>query len=344
MSVTNHERPGVYSRYDASTVVKGRGGGGCVGLAALCGTGTAGTLYTFNRYEEAVTAFGGEETLTELVRLLFLNGAAQVKAVPVAEEAGYKAAFSVLEAAEDIAVVVCDSGELTVQQALRDSVKAASEARRERIAVVGGKAGENATALVQRAEGLNSERVVLTAPVGEGGGAAVAAAVAGAIAGESDPAIPLGGAELKGVDGLEARYGDTEIDTLVRGGVTPVEQAAGVVSVVRGVTTRTKNGSAPDSTWRDITTLLTVDHIMQAVRQMLTEKLRGVRSSQQSLESVASQVTVLLQQKEEEGLLEDWSDPVVYTRPEDASVCVVELSFAVARVVSRITVTASITL
>lgn len=89
MSVTNHERPGVYSRYDASTVVKGRGGGGCVGLAALCGTGTAGTLYTFNRYEEAVTAFGGEETLTELVRLLFLNGAAQVKAVPVAEEAGY---------------------------------------------------------------------------------------------------------------------------------------------------------------------------------------------------------------------------------------------------------------
>ncbi len=64
-----------------------------MGLAALCGTGTAGTLYTFNRYEEAVTAFGGEETLTELVRLLFLNGAAQVKAVPVAEEAGYKAAF-----------------------------------------------------------------------------------------------------------------------------------------------------------------------------------------------------------------------------------------------------------
>lgn len=58
----------------------------------------------------------------------------------------------------------------------------------------------------------------------------------------------------------------------------------------------------------DITTLLTVDHIMQAVRQMLTEKLRGVRSSQQSLESVASQVTVLLRQKEEEGLLEDWSD------------------------------------
>ncbi|MFQ7855191.1 MAG: hypothetical protein ACLRIS_08750 [Flavonifractor plautii] len=239
MSVTNHERPGVYSRYDASTVVKGRGGGGCVGLAALCGTGTAGTLYTFNRYEEAVTAFGGEETLTELVRLLFLNGAAQVKAVPVAEEAGYKAAFSVLEAAEDIAVVVCDSGELTVQQALRDSVKAASEARQERIAVVGGKAGRMPQPWFSGPRGSTASG--WCSPPGgrrrrRGGGRGSG----GAIAGESDPAIPLGGAELKGVDGLEARYGDTEIDTLVRGGVTPVEQAAGVVSVVRGVTTRTK--------------------------------------------------------------------------------------------------------
>ena len=54
----------------------------------------------------------------------------------------------------------------------------------------------------------------------------MAAAVAGAIAGESDPAIPLGGAELKGVDGLEARYGDTEIDTLVFAGGDCTDLAA----------------------------------------------------------------------------------------------------------------------
>ena len=44
------------------------------------------------------------------------------------------------------------------------------------------------------------------------------------------------------------------------------------------------------------------------------------------------------------GLLSGWSAPVVYTKAEDPSVCVVELSFGVARVVSRITVTASIAL
>lgn len=331
MSVTNHERPGVYSRYDASTVVKGRGGGGCVGLAALCGTGTAGTLYTFNRYEEAVTAFGGEETLTELVRLLFLNGAAQVKAVPVAEEA------------EDIAVVVCDSGELTVQQALRDSVKAASEARRERIAVVGGKAGENATALVQRAEGLNSERVVLTAPVGEGGGAAVAAAVAGAIAGESDPAIPLGGAELKGVDGLEARYGDTEIDTLVRGGVTPVEQAAGVVSVVRGVTTRTKTGEAADATWRELTTIRIVDDVIPTVRDALRARFRRAKNTEQSRGAIRSQVVLELENKLAREIITGYGEVSVEADADNPTVCLVDFSFTVAHGLNQIWLSAHIT-
>ena len=326
MSVTNHERPGVYSRYDASTVVKGRGGGGCVGLAALCGTGTAGTLYTFNRYEEAVTAFGGEETLTELVRLLFLNGAAQVKAVPVAEEAGYKAAFSVLEAAEDIAVVVCDSGELTVQQALRDSVKAASEARRERIAVVGGKAGENATALVQRAEGLNSERVVLTAPVGEGGGAAVAAAVAGAIAGESDPAIPLGGAELKGVDGLEARYGDTEIDTLVR-----------------GVTTRTKTGEAADATWRELTTIRIVDDVIPTVRDALRARFRRAKNTEQSRGAIRSQVVLELENKLAREIITGYGEVSVEADADNPTVCLVDFSFTVAHGLNQIWLNAHIT-
>ena len=55
-------------------------------------------------------------------------------------------------------------------------------------------------------------------------------------------------------------------------------------------------------------------------------------------------MTVLLREKEEAGLLSGWSAPVVYTKAEDPSVCVVELSFGVARVVSRITVTASIAL
>ena len=195
---------------------------------------------------------------------------------------------------------------------------------------------------------VNCERVMIAAGSGIYQGCdaplCLAAAVAGKLLGRSAPDESLSAAVLEELEAVSPTRTEPEIEALLRGGVVPAEWVGNRAECIRGVTTRTRNGSAPDSTWRDITTLLTVDHIMQAVRQMLTEKLRGVRSSQQSLESVASQVTVLLRQKEEEGLLADWSDPVVYTRPEDASVCVVELSFAVARVVSRITVTASITL
>lgn len=116
-------------------------------------------------------------------------------------------------------VVICDSEKLAVQQKLRDSVMSASAERREHIAVVAGAAGETAEALVKRAGELNSERVVLVAPAvsQEAGGAWVAAAVAGAICGGSDPALPLGGAELQGISALEKRLDESEVDALIRG-------------------------------------------------------------------------------------------------------------------------------
>ena len=136
MELTTHERPGVYSAYDASTVVSGSGGGKVAGLAALVTGETDGALVRVSRYEDAVAAFGEDEAITELIRLLLLNGAAAVAAVPVADAEGYDDAFAALEAVEDVQIMVCDSDTLTVQQAMRDSIKAASEARKERIGVV----------------------------------------------------------------------------------------------------------------------------------------------------------------------------------------------------------------
>lgn len=136
MSTTKHERPGVYSRYDASTVVSGGGSGKTVGIAALS-EAEAGGLHALARYEDAGrAAFGAEDNLCRLAQTLFRNGAAQVKAAPVAAEEGYEAAFALLEAEEDLAVIFCDSTTLGVQQKLRESVENASQARRERIAVV----------------------------------------------------------------------------------------------------------------------------------------------------------------------------------------------------------------
>ena len=341
MSMTIHERPGVYSSYDASTVISSSGSGRTVGLVGVWTQGETGKLVTLNRYEDGATQFGGEENLTKLVQVLFRNGAAKVLAVPVSGQEDYQGAFDLLAAEEDIAVVVCDSTELTVQQALRQSVSDASAARRERIAVVGGGADETVEALVQRAEELNSERMVLVAP-GDGTGL-VAAAVAGAIAAESDPAVPLGGAELKGLEGMEARYADTEIDVLVRGGVSPLENVGGIVSVVRGVTTRTKTGEAADATWRELTTIRIVDDVIPSIRNSLRSRFRRSKNTEQSRGAIRAQVILELENKLAREIITGYDQVTVQADEENPTVCLVDFTFTVAHGLNQIWLTAHIT-
>ena len=351
MNLTTHERPGVYSSYDASTLVRGSGGHQIVGLAAINSVAAAGVPITVTSYEAAVSAFGsqeGKQDMAELIRVALLNGAAAVVAVPVANEEGYEAAFAALGSVENIRVMLCDSTQLAVQQALRDSVLSASAARRERIAVVGGAAGEEVTALVERAKGLNCERVVLVAPSSVDGedaavdGLSTAAAVAGAIASQSDPAVPLGGAELLGLKGLSQQYSDNDIDLLVRGGVTPVESVNGQVSVVRGITTRTSSGEVEDTTWRELSTILIVDDVIPTLRDSLRSKFRRAKNTAQSRGAIRTQVVLELENKMSREIITGYDQVTVSAHSEDPTVCVVEFTFTVAHGLNQIWLTAHI--
>lgn len=344
MNLTSHERPGVYSAYEVSSVVNGGGAGKTAGLAGLCIQGTPGQVVHITRYAEAVSAFGAEAELTELVRLLLLNGAAAVAAVPVAEAGEYAAAFQVLEAEKDVKVTLCDSSDLDVQQALRESVHRASQARNERIAVVCGAEGEDVSGLIARAASLNSQRMVLTAPgLKDGPGARVAAAVAGAIAGTTDPAVPLGGAALTGLEALSAQYSDSEIDLLVRGGVTPVEAVSGIASVVRGVTTRTKTGEAEDATWRELSTILIVDDVIPAVRNSLRSRFPRAKNTEQTRGAIRSQVILELENRLSREIITGYDGVTAQALEENPTVCLVEFSFTVARGLNQIWLSASIT-
>ena len=237
---------------------------GWAGVVGLSEGGTPGKVYPLGTQAEAAQAFGKEDNLTQLVQVCMANGAARVLAVPVADSSGYAAAFALLAAEEEnLKVVVCDSETLTVQQALRDhAASAASDDRRERIAVVRrGRRGDGDPADHPGGQGLNSERVVLVAPGGDGPGRGRPGGRRrgrGHLPGRADPARPLGrarrsrGSAVWPPDTVRARWTPSS-----RGGVTPVELVGGcVLSVVRGVTTRTKTGEAADATWRELTTIL----------------------------------------------------------------------------------------
>ncbi|MBO5917747.1 MAG: phage tail sheath subtilisin-like domain-containing protein [Oscillospiraceae bacterium] len=350
MSITAHERPGVYSSYDASAAVSGAAGSKYVGLAVRMSQ-SAQSVWQFTRYEQAVAAFGTGEA-AQLVRLLLENGAAQVFVYPVEGEdkAAYQTAFDAMAAQEGLAVLVCDSTLVQVQQALRDSVSTASAAQRERIAVVAGAAGESVSELVERAQAINSERVVLTAPgcvdeQGTGGsGVQVAAAVAGVIAGQSDPAVPLGGAVLGGLYGLDGRYEDGELDALIRGGVTPVEELSGTVRVVRGVTTRTSTDGALDSTWRDLNSILVVDDVIPTVRNALKSRFSRAKNTAQTRGAIRSQVVLELENKLTREIITGYSGVSVQQDSEEPTRCLVDFSFTVTHGINQIWLSAHITI
>ena len=351
MNVTVHQRPGVYSSYDASTVVSGGGSGRLVGLAAVNATAEPGVVQVVTSYDRAAELFGtqGAEGMAELVRLALLNGAGGVAAVAVAGEEDYPAAFALLGETEGIAVVLCDSTQLAVQQKLRDSVVQASEARRERVAVVAGAAGETVDELTARAKALNHERVVLAAPGAldaQGGGISglpVAAAVAGAIAGEQDPAVPLGGAELYGLYGLDGRYSDRELDLLILGGVTPVESSAGAVNVIRGITTRTSTGGSADSAWRELAMVRIVDDVIPSLRSALRSKFRRAKNTPQSRGAIRAQVVLELEDKLAREIITGYDNVTVTADSQDPTRCMVDFSFTAAHGLNQIWLTAHVT-
>lgn len=355
MSTIKHERPGVYSSYDTSSITSGGTGVKTVGVVAKATTGTPNSVVMLTGFAAGLAAFGedgdGEPGMSAILKLLFANGVAEIIAVRVAntgEKADYQTAFDVLENRDDVQIVVCDSTDLSVQEALRDSVLASSEKRRERIAIVGS-SGESVEELTTRAADLNSERMVLVGPDAlDGDGHPLpsmfaAAAVAGAIASTTDPAVPLNGAELQGLGGLNASYSDNDIDTLVRGGVTPLESLGGVISPVRGITTRTKTGDAADSTWRELTTILIVDDVIPAIRTSLRTKFTRAKNTAQSRGAIRSQVIVELEKKQAAEIIDSYSDVTVAADSDDPTACDVEFSFAVAHGLNQIYLTAHIT-
>lgn len=291
--MTKHERPGVYSSYDASSVVSAGTGAKTIGVAAKAARGDVDAAVTLTGYMEGVGVFGEDRDtagMSAILRLLFVNGASKVMAVRVADggtTADYEAGFAVLSGLEDVQIVVCDSTDIGVHQALRTAVETASTGRKERIAVVGG-SGETVAEQVTHAAALNSERVVLVGPDGLGSGkstlagAFCAAALTGIMAGGSDPALPLNGAALNGLNGLNglsASYSDNDIDALVQGGVTPLESVAGVISPVRCVTTKTTTDGAADATWRELSTIRIVDDVIPAIRSSLRSKFSRTKNT-----------------------------------------------------------------
>lgn len=353
MNSTIHERPGVYSSYDASSVVSASAAAKTIGAAAVATKGTANKVELITSYEEGKSVFGEDASgvygMSTLLRFLFANGAGAVKAVAVgkdeSEEKDYASAFAALSDEEDVGVMVCDSAAQSVHLLLKTAAEDASAARRERIAVIGG-SEETVAQMVNRAKAVNSERVVLVGPdiaSDDGGTMSAVFAVAAVIAGNTDPSVPINGAELTLFGAAGKRLSDNEIDQLVRGGVTPIETVGGVSSPVRGITTKTSSGGAADTTWRELTTILIVDEVIPTIRSALRTRFARSKNTAQSRGAIRSQVVLELEEMKSREIVDSYGEVLVSALKSDPTVCLVEFSFTVAHGLNRIYLTAHIT-
>lgn len=345
MNITVSERPGVYTGYDASSIVQSSASNGAVGIVCAADIEDVTQFLTASA---ARVALGAASKAAKYVELALGGGASACWVSPVgasATAADYGAGAKALRE-KDVAAICCDSDASAVMTAIKAEVAEASSERHERIAVFA-MAGETED-LVAAAGALNSERCVMVGPVPVGGDGEtideceIAVATAAAIVSLGDPALPLGGVSLSGLYGAGGTLTSTEVDALVRGGVTAIECLAGEIQVIRGVTTRTKTGGEADATWRELSTILIVDNVMKTLRSSLRSKFARAKNLAETREAVASQVSIELAQKKNAGIIADYGSVSAVATPGDPTRCDVEFEFAVAHGLDRIVVAAHI--
>lgn len=346
MSITYHERPGVYADYDASAVFSTSPATKTVAVAGL-NSSTAGTC-KFSSAASAAAVFGADAPLTALIRQAFLSGASTVlaRAVPVDSVMGYHDSLEALLAQREATYFVIDSCDAAVQADMRELIEAASEAKNECIGLVGMDCASDEE-LIERSAVLNSPRMVLVAPqvyVGEEicSGNLAAAALAGLLAAQSDPAVPLNGAVLPGLSGVTNLWSETRLDALLRGGVTPLECIGGEVRVIRAVTTCTTINGVADATFRELNTILVIDEVLPALRTVLQQRFSRLKNTAVTRSAIRNQVVIELERRVAAQIIDSYDALTVTQNADDPTVCDIRFRFSVAHCLNRILLTAHI--
>ncbi|MBQ8974733.1 MAG: phage tail sheath protein [Oscillospiraceae bacterium] len=336
------QRPGIYTDYQVSGVLSSnRTSIKTVAVAAKAAKGVTGEPQTVTSYAHALELFG-ESSITGLIKTLMQNGAVNIVAVGLSSGVpDYSAAFDVLAKMPNVRVMVCDSTEGAVLAALKNAIELRDGNSGCKIAVA---EAEGTTAqAIALANSINSERVMLTVHTPQTPAGQTAAAIAGAVAAQSDPALPLNAARLIGVEGDAGIYSDAEVTSLILGGVTPVETVGGITSVVRGVSTRTMTDTQQDATWREINTVLIADDVMLSVYEAVKSLFYRAKNNAQTRGAIRTQVVVELERKVSRQIIDSYQNVSVTVNADDPTVCDVYFEFAVTHGLNRINLSAFIT-
>lgn len=336
MSIIYHERPGVYVEYDATS----RSAIAGLRVAGVAGIGSGSGLYRFASPASALQTFPDTTPLGKMLQLAFANGAAQVVCCPVAENSfdAYAAAMDRLVTEGEVNCLALETESMQILKSLGEHLCAMDMP----CICFAGPNAPAMEALEIMAQTINCERMVLLGPGAryrgaEGySGCLAAAAMAGLVSAQTDPALPLHGAKLLGLDGVKEPLTEAQIDAAVRAGVTPLELIGGQVSIIRAVTTRTTTEGLPDDTWRELTTMCILDDVIPTVKNTLAAKFLRRKNTAVTRNAIRSQVAIVLDDRVRREIIEGYDALQVEAVEGDPTTCRVSFSFAVVHGLCRI--------
>ena len=313
--------PGVYSRVDASAALKSLSANDYV--IAIVAKGIDGDSALINKayaptsFEDAQVKFGTDSNIVKIMDAAIENGGSKFIIVRVDDETvpatpNYTAALDVVELEEAVDILLTDSMNPTTFTTIKESVLSSSENRKERTAVVGFDVNTDIATVISATSGINSGRVITAYPnpLNESGtevpGFITAAAIAGQLAKEQDPSMPMTGVEIQGFYGLAKKLKDSEMESLIDAGVIPLESSNGAIRIVRCITTYTEDAQGNvDITWQEVTTVRISDYIMKDLRQDLARQFQRAKQTKDTRDAVRSRVLTKLIAYEELDYIEN---------------------------------------
>jgi len=142
---------------------------------------------------------------------------------------------------------------------------------------------------------------------------------------------------------VSGSFNETSLDALICGGVTVLETVAGVTSVIRGITTRSLTSGAADATWRELTTIMIVDEVIPSLRTALRSRFARCKNNRTTRSAIRAQVVLELENRIRREVIESYDNLTVTAAENDPTLCLVEFGFTVTHGLSRIYLTAHIT-
>lgn len=215
---------------------------------------------------------------------------------PVAGD--FTTALGKLELDRDIQAVAIQSDNDTINANLLTAVNNAYANQNFMVALRGCQRGTTESSAVSKATAHNDDFMILVFPtlLDKNGkyldGYMGAAAMAGAVAGRGVPGVNFNLLELESFAGVEVEI--SNIDTLIAGGVTPIELRDNVIRGVRLMTTSLTINGQPSDLLEEGSVRFNVNRIQRTVQRALEQRFLTAGNTPSTREQIRSTVKNIL--------------------------------------------------